>query len=92
MIIWTFSRIHSVYSDHRLLHRPSVALVVLLCIQVTLGAFTVWTAKSVVPTTAHVATGALILGTSFLLTVRAYGMVAKRRTAVIYPFREPAWK
>ena len=57
-----------------------------------LGALTVLTAKGVVPTTAHVATGALILGTSFLLTIRAFGMVVRRRTAVIYPFREPAWK
>ena len=32
------------------------------------------------------------LGTSFLLSVRAFAMVARRRTAVIYPFREPAWK
>src|SRR5215467_7624171 len=87
MIIWTFSRIHSGYPDRRLLHRPAVVLLVLLVVQLTLGALTVLTAKSVVPTTAHVATGALILGTSFLLTVRAFGMVTKRRPAVIYPFR-----
>jgi cytochrome c oxidase assembly protein subunit 15 len=92
MIIWTFSRIYSAYSDHPLLYRPAATLLALLLIQWTLGAFTVWTAKSVLPTTAHVATGALILGTSFLLTIRAFGMAAKRRTAIIYPFREPAWK
>jgi hypothetical protein len=58
----------------------------------TLGAFTVWTAKSVIPTTAHVATGAMTLGASFFLTVHAFGSVVKRRPALIYPFREPAWK
>jgi heme A synthase len=41
-----------------------------------LGAITVWTAKAVTPTTVHVLTGALVLGTSFLLTLRAYAMVA----------------
>jgi cytochrome c oxidase assembly protein subunit 15 len=92
MIVWTFSRIQSAYADHPLLQRPALVMFALLFVQLTLGALTVLTSKSVIPTTAHVATGALILGTSFLLTVRAFGMVAKRRTAMIYPFREPAWK
>jgi len=83
MIIWTFSRIARSYSDHRLLFRPALSMVVLLSIQLTLGALTVWTAKAVLPTTAHVLTGALILGTSFLLSLRTYAMV---------PTRVPAWK
>src|SRR5215813_9044397 len=81
MIIWTFSRIARSYADHRLLFRPALALIVLLSIQLTLGAITVWTAKAVLPTTAHVLTGALILGTSFLLSLRAYAMLT----------RVPAW-
>jgi heme a synthase len=92
MIIWTFLRVLRIPSRQRLLYRPAVAMVSLLCVQLTLGALTVWTAKSIVPTTAHVAVGALILGTSFLLTLRAFVMVEKRRPALIYPFREPAWK
>jgi len=48
---------------------------VLVAIQLILGATTVWTAKAVFPTTVHVLTGALVLGTSFLLTLRAYAMV-----------------
>src|SRR5262245_33738070 len=82
MILWTFSRIARSYSDHSLLFRPGLAMVALLTIQLTLGAVTVWTAKAVLPTTVHVLTGALILGTSFLLTLRAYAMS---------PAREPAW-
>jgi heme A synthase len=58
-------------------------MLILLVIQVTLGALTVWTAKAVIPTTAHVATGALVLGTSLLLTLRAFAMVS---------VRIPAWK
>jgi len=92
MIVWTFSRIRRSYAGHPLLYRPAAFMFTLLTVQLTLGAFTVWTAKSVLPTTAHVATGALILGTSFLLTVRAIGIVTKRRPALVYPFREPAWK
>src|SRR5437762_5275271 len=83
MIVWTFSRIARAYSDHRLLFRPALAMLVLVGIQLTLGALTVWTAKAVIPTTAHVLTGALVLGTSFLLTLRAYAMVVTR---------VPAWK
>jgi len=50
-------------------------MMVLVAIQLILGAITVWTAKAVIPTTVHVLTGALVLGTSFLLTLRAYAMV-----------------
>src|SRR5215470_10580920 len=75
MIVWTFSRIARSYSDHRLLFRPALVMMVLVAIQLMLGAITVWTAKAVTPTTVHVLTGALVLGTSFLLTLRAYAMV-----------------
>jgi len=75
MIVWTFSRISRSYSDHRLLFRPALVMMVLVAIQLMLGAITVWTAKAVTPTTVHVLTGALVLGTSFLLTLRAYAMV-----------------
>ncbi len=46
-----------------------MALVVL---QIVLGGLTVWTAKAVVPTTLHVATGASLLATSVVLTLRAF--------------------
>jgi heme a synthase len=78
MIVWTFSRVSRVYADHSLLFRPAVTMMVLLVVQLSLGAITVWTAKAVVPTTAHVLTGALVLGTSFLLTLRAHAMLGIR--------------
>jgi len=61
-----------------------IIMLILVTVQLTLGAITVWTAKAVIPTTAHVLTGALVLGTSFLLTLRSYAMLA--------PERAPAWK
>ena len=92
MTLWTVARIAKFYSEHRLIYRPALIMLGLVFIQLTLGAFTVWTAKSVIITTAHVANGALILGTSLLLTLRAYGMVTARQSASVYQFSEPAWK
>ena len=43
-----------------------------LIAQVTLGALTIWTRKSVIPTTLHVAVGASILATSLTLTLRGF--------------------
>ena len=43
----------------------------LLLVQLALGAATVLTGKAVLPTTAHVATGAAVLGGAWLLTLRA---------------------
>jgi cytochrome c oxidase assembly protein subunit 15 len=51
---------------------PGLLLCVLLIVQMLLGALTVWTGKPVETATAHVAVGALLLGTSVLLTVRSY--------------------
>ncbi len=73
-IIWTFSRIAREFKSYRMLFRPALTMFALVVVQLTLGALTVLTAKSVVPTTAHVATGAVILGTSVVLTLRAFGM------------------
>jgi cytochrome c oxidase assembly protein subunit 15 len=92
MIVWTFLRIRGSYSGRPALLRPASVMFALIWLQLTLGAYTVWTGKSVMITTAHVATGALVLGTSFLLTLRAYTMV-RRQPATIYSFsREATWQ
>jgi heme a synthase len=76
-VLWTFTRLWSAHRQETLLIRPAVVMLVLVCAQLTFGAFTIWTEKSPLITTFHVATGALILGTSFLLTLRAFSMVAR---------------
>jgi cytochrome c oxidase assembly protein subunit 15 len=58
-------------SRDRRLSRPATLLLFLVAVQVALGAATVLTAKSVVPTTAHVATGAAVLGACWFVTLRA---------------------
>jgi cytochrome c oxidase assembly protein subunit 15 len=75
MILWTLVRICSQYSDQRRLFWPVLVMALLLMVQLTLGAFTVWTQKSVLVTTFHVVNGAVILGLSVLLTLKAYAML-----------------
>ena len=54
------------------LRRPAMLLLVLVCLQVTLGAFVIWSGKQFVINSAHVAVGASVLGTSLVLTLRAF--------------------
>jgi cytochrome c oxidase assembly protein subunit 15 len=54
------------------LRRPAVLLLALLAAQFTLGALTVLSGKHYVINSLHVVTGALVLGTSLVLTLRAY--------------------
>ena len=51
---------------------PAAALLALVGLQVFLGALTIWTRRAIVPTTAHVAIGALLFATAVLLAVRVY--------------------
>jgi cytochrome c oxidase assembly protein subunit 15 len=92
MIVWTFVRVWRTYRDQSTLVFPAAFMFGLLWIQLTLGAFTIWTEKSPVITTAHVATGALVLGTSILLTLRAFVMVRKDPAAATYSLQEAAWR
>ncbi len=56
----------------RELRRPALLLGLLVAIQVTLGAFVVWSGLQPVLNTAHVVNGALVLATSLVLTLRSY--------------------
>src|SRR6185437_5374976 len=51
---------------------PAIGLVALLALQISLGALTIWSHRAIIPTTAHVATGAAVLATSLLLAIRTY--------------------
>jgi cytochrome c oxidase assembly protein subunit 15 len=64
-----------VFYRHRLrreLVRPSILLLALLVIQITLGALTVLSGKHYVINSLHVVTGAFVLVTSLVLTLRAH--------------------
>ena len=58
--------------------RPAVrrlagGLILLVSIQITLGAYTVWTAKHALTTSLHVATGASILAVALILALSSHG-------------------
>ena len=76
MISWTLIRILSEYRTYIQLLGPILVMASLLVVQLTLGAFTIWTKKAVMVTTFHVVTGAVILGVSVLLTLHAFRMVS----------------
>jgi cytochrome c oxidase assembly protein subunit 15 len=65
---------HVVYHHWRRLElrRPSLLLTALVAVQITLGAITVLTGKHYIINSLHVVTGALVLATSLVLTLRAY--------------------
>jgi cytochrome c oxidase assembly protein subunit 15 len=72
------------------LMRPAWGLLALLVLQITLGAMTIRSRRAVLPTTAHVATGATVLATSLLLTIRLYAAgasLARSETARLRELR-----
>jgi cytochrome c oxidase assembly protein subunit 15 len=63
------------HRDRKELTRPAALLVTLVATQVTLGAFTVWSARDVWINSLHVVCGALVLVTSLVLTLRSWRAV-----------------
>ena len=61
--------------------RPARLAVGLVVLQIALGATTVMTRLAVLPATAHVVVGALLLATCLVLTVRAARLTARRLPA-----------
>ena len=64
-----------VFAHHRRraeLLRPSIALLVLVALQVTLGALTVLSGRQYIINSMHVVTGACVLVTTLVLTLRAH--------------------
>jgi cytochrome c oxidase assembly protein subunit 15 len=70
-------------SRDRRFRGPALVLLVLVAAQIALGAATVLSAKAVLPTTAHVATGAAILGVSWFLTLRARRHLRRPQTMAV---------
>ena len=71
-ILATAGHVFVHHRDRRELVGPSILLLAFVCSQVTLGAFVVLTGMNPVVNTAHVVNGALVLGASLALTLRAY--------------------
>jgi cytochrome c oxidase assembly protein subunit 15 len=72
MVVWLAARTLKDHRDQSWLRRPALAMLVLLAVQIALGATTVWTGRAVLPTTTHLVIGAALLATSLTLTLRSY--------------------
>jgi cytochrome c oxidase assembly protein subunit 15 len=72
LIVSTTGHVLYHYKNNSELRRPALLLLLLLGIQVTLGAYVIWTSKQFIINSAHVASGAMVLGTSLVLTLRAH--------------------
>ncbi len=89
---WTAARFLRDYSDRITLVGPAILMMVLVLIQVMLGASVIWSEKGVAVTTAHVVVGASILGSSLVLTLLSWGMDASDASTLVVPrlTEEPA--
>ena len=74
------------HRDRGELVRPALLLLFFLAVQATLGAFVIWSGKDPVINTAHVVNGAAVLGTSLVLTLRAFRAGFER---AVQPIRTP---
>lgn len=74
------ARIFRYHSDAKPLPGLGVALVVLILIQGTLGAFTVWSGRGFWQTCLHVMNGALVLGTAFSISLWVRRLTARQKT------------
>ncbi len=81
LVCWTAVRVLRFYADQPQLCRLALGMLALLALQLTLGALTILSARAVLPTTAHVAIGAALLGTTLALTLRALRMIDGRMAA-----------
>jgi cytochrome c oxidase assembly protein subunit 15 len=69
---------------------PALAAAVLSVVQAGLGGLTVLTARAVVPTTTHVASGAALLGLTFFVTLRAFRLLRAPEPLPAPALRSPA--
>ena len=82
-VLWTATTFLRRHRSEPALFSPAVFAIALLALQIILGAFTIWSEKAVIPTTSHVATGALLLATHVVLMLRAFRYtVPVRRSAL----------
>ncbi len=81
MVLWTVARVLRQYGDEPALRRPALGLLVLLAIQIGLGAATILSRRAVIPTTSHVAVGAAVLAACLALTLRAWHLEHAARAA-----------
>jgi cytochrome c oxidase assembly protein subunit 15 len=71
-IVATAGHVFYHHGGRRELTRPALLLLLLVAMQLTLGAFVIWSGKNPLINTTHVVNGALVLATSLMLTLRTF--------------------
>src|SRR5205085_9516696 len=94
LILATAGHVFYHHARRRELVRPAILLLVLVALQVTLGALTVLSQKQFIINSLHVFNGALVLVTSLVLTLRAhrarFAESAEAGSAAPFAQRDPA--
>ena len=85
LVTWTCLRVFRSHRKEKSLLIPALSLLLLSCLQIILGALTIWTGRAVTPTTLHVAFGAATLASSLILTLRTHRLL-------LSPFPRPPIK
>jgi cytochrome c oxidase assembly protein subunit 15 len=83
-ILALFAHVRTHYRDHRELMRPAALIVVLVAVQIMLGALTILSRRDPWINSFHVVCGALVLTTSLVITLRSW-----RSRFADYEQREP---
>jgi cytochrome c oxidase assembly protein subunit 15 len=78
-LAWLIARIWNRHRDDRRYLPIALVLATLITLQILLGGTIVWTSRAVVPATAHVATGALLLASCWFLTLRTHLHLSPRQ-------------
>ena len=92
LVLATTSHVFFHHGRRAELRRPAILLLVLLALQITLGALTVLSHKQFVINSLHVVNGALVLVTSLVLTLRAHRFrFEDAGSAVSFAERDPAY-
>jgi cytochrome c oxidase assembly protein subunit 15 len=90
LILATAGRIFFHHGSRSELRRPAILLLLLLTLQITLGALTVLSHKQFIINSLHVVNGALVLVTSLVLTLRAH-RARFAGSAADFAERDPAY-
>lgn len=77
-IVWLAVTVLRRHGAEPWLARPAAVLVCAVILQISLAAWTVWSAKAVIPTTLHVAGGSFTLGACLVLALRIHRLVGRR--------------
>jgi cytochrome c oxidase assembly protein subunit 15 len=85
LVLWTAARLLRRHRGTPWLGQPAVYLVLLLAWQIFLGAMTIWTRRAVVPTTAHVAVGALLFVLALVLALRTHRLLEPAPAPALAP-------